>query len=116
MALTAAGNKTLARERNNYLKKTNLRFVFKCAKISHITSLTNRKLYGLTSVIYDTLVLITDSLLVREMSLMSMPRNFFSVTSFMVSIRIKKRKYLNLLTFSGNRKQVSHTGWRGIRG
>ncbi len=54
VALTAAGNKTLARERNNYLKKTDLRFVcvFACAKTSHITSLTDRKLYGLTSVIY----------------------------------------------------------------
>ncbi len=55
MALTAAGNKTLARERNNYLKKTDLRFVFSvfaCAKTSHITTLTDRKLYGLTSVIY----------------------------------------------------------------
>ncbi len=50
---------------------------FACAKTSHITTLTDRKLYGLTSVIYDALVLTTDTLLAREMSLMSMPRDFF---------------------------------------
>lgn len=84
MTLAAAGNKTLALERKKkpcVLKKTDLRFIcfFAYTKTSHIlcnlklvTTLTNRKLYDLTSVIY---------LYTIDNRHTSCPRNFANVNA-----------------------------------